>query len=110
MATQGIININNWDFIYSASQWMSNNGDAVGDVNCYWCSDVLPLSPWVDVPDFFFPLCEPCFARYQRCGEPLAPGAWRRSRTKVFHLTPAVRDIEAVTDLITDFLRNRWER
>ena len=98
------------NFIDRTEQWIQDNDDGSGDVRCYWCREVLGLEFWVEVSDHFFPLCQPCIDTYHRCGEPPFRGAWQRSRTKVFHLTPAVRDIEAVTDLITDFLRNRWER
>ena len=100
-----------WDYIYRHQQYERDNDDGSGDLKCYWCREVLhPLSFWVEVPDHFFPLCRPCIDTYHRCGEPPFRGAWQRKRTKVFHLTPAVRDIEGVTDIITSFLKHRWER
>ena len=56
----------------------------------------------------FYPLCNDCFRRYERFGEPAPPTAWQRTRTKVVLLTP-VPDVAEIIDLVTDFVTYRWE-
>ena len=103
---------NDPNVIYIDSPWTYDyeNGEIVSDHNCYWCRDGLDLEVWVKDSGRGFVLCRICFGRCERGGEPPSPTALQRTRTKVYHLTPAVRHIEGVTDLITSFLKHRWQR
>ena len=87
--------------------WINNTGDpATGAIRCYWCRELDAIM--ADPPRFWFPLCGDCFTRYERCGEPAPPTAWHRTRTKVVRLTP-VPDVAEIIDLVTDFLKYKWE-
>ena len=84
-----------------------NTTDAAGNIRCYWCRD--PEVPLLtNRPHFFYPLCNDCFRRYERFGEPAPPTAWQRTRTKVVFLTP-VPAVDDIIDLVTDFLNYKWE-
>ena len=91
----------------SAALWIANTSDAAGNIRCYWCRDPeVPLC--TNRPHFFYPLCNDCFRRYERFGEPAPPTAWQRTRSKVVFLTP-VPAVADIIDLVTDFLNYKWE-
>ena len=89
----------------SAALWMARTTDSAGRPQCYWCRNHFPRCYLHPRPHFFFPLCRTCWrTRYCTIGEPPAPTAWDRTRTKVFWLTPRVLPVQC-TDLITDYLK-----